>query len=280
MQRAVFFLTGCLVLMLCAPVYKTVVEKDYESQKIHDATLIIAPPINLTIDYFGNVKDEFGEGDPQKLIFKHFKEVLLKKLVDYSTFSSAAFDTFSMRSSFHQVKFEMGDAYGLTMDLPRDTTTITFAAITPDFILFLQDLAIGTERVDDSWGQNNDETSPLAQSVRCNYSRQLEGSFQNGAGTLAFQTGPMNFSPPPMPTPSIPMNFYSPPPKSKYLRYKCGFAFWDNRKHRVAAYGKIFSKSKADSYGLGMVEIIRIANWLEVDERFVQSLLWGTPFRR
>ena len=95
MQRAVFFLTVCLALMLCAPVYKTVVEKDYESQKIHDATLIIAPPINLTIDYFGNVKDEFGEGDPQKLIFKHFKEVLLKKLVDYSTFSSAAFDTFS-----------------------------------------------------------------------------------------------------------------------------------------------------------------------------------------
>jgi hypothetical protein len=274
MKQAAFFLTGCLALMSCAPVYKTVVEKDYESQKIHDATLIIAPPVNMTIDYFGNVKDEFGEGDPQKLILKHFKEAVLKKLVEYSTFSSVAFDTFAMRPSFHQVKFEMGDAFGLTIDLPGDTATIPFATMTPDFVLFLQDLAIGTESINDGSAYGNNETDQSPESGYCSYSRQA------AAGSFAFQTGAMNYGPPPMSSPMPQMFFYPSTPKSKYLRYKCGFAFWDNRKHRVAAYGKIFSKSKADSYGLGVVQIIRIANWQEIDDRFVQSILWGTPFRR
>ena len=192
---------------------------------------------------------------------------MLKKLIEYSTFSSVAFDTFAMRPSFHQVKFEMGDAFGLTIDLPRDTATIPFATMTPDFILFLQDLAIGTERVNDGSVFGKNETYQSPESGYCSY------SLQSAAGSF-------NYGPPPMSSPMPQMFFYPSTPKSKYLRYKCGFAFWDNRKHRVAAYGKIFSKSKADSYGLGVVEIIRIANWQEIDDRFVQSILWGTPFRR
>ena len=69
-------------------------------------------------------------------------------------------------------------------------------------------------------------------------------------------------------------------PKTKYLIYKCGFVFWDNRKHSVAVYGKILAKSKSEGHGLGMVQIVRLEHWQEIDDQFIAYLINGTPFSR
>jgi hypothetical protein len=273
MKRSMALLVLSLVFLSCAPKYETIVMKEYQGRRIDNASLVIALPIDMLVDYMGNVKDEFGEGDQNNLIIKHFKEKLLEQLKKQSSFSSAAFDSFSVRPAMQSRSFTTSDPYGLSVNLPSDTATIIFKSSNPDFILFIQDLRIGQESVqENSWGRAETGKWPVAGRENGRISTQAFSSYQGpGAAISGFQ--------PPVFTPTYnpPMYFYS-PPKTKYLRYKCNFAFWDNRVHNVVAYGKIFAKSKPDEYGMGMVSIVRMSNWVEIDYQFTRALLGQTPF--
>lgn len=224
MNRLTWSGLACLAVVSCVPTYKTIVTQEYESRKIKDVTLAIAPLNNVVVDYQGSVKDEFGDGDEQDLIIQHFKQTLVSKLRKESGFSSIAFDDYADAPKMANRHFDLNDAFSLELALPADSSAIRFASSTPDFILFLQDLSLGVEGLQDKGWEE--------------------------AGR-------------------------------KYLRYKCGFAFWDNRLHRLAAYGRIFAASYAEGYGYhDKVQIVTIENWNAVDRYFVYSLIGNTPFEK
>ena len=261
----------CL-LASCAPViYTTMVSKDFEGQKPSNASLCIAPFRNMVVDYNGSVTEEFGKGNQQQLIINHFTSTLSSNLKERSTFASVTFDTPTVPLSFKRFNFDIGDK--LTLDLPADTPTIAFKQGVPDFILFIQDLKIGTEDFDaDNIGYKVPEPSEPSD-VQSTSNEQETRMLINGKVPVFGYSPPVFYSP----TPMAPV--YQ-PPKDKYLRYTCGFAFWDNRKHSPAVYGRIMARSRSESHVLGMVQIIKIANWNEVDEKFITYLLKGTPFAK
>ncbi len=273
-MKCIYTLTVFFLIICCAPIYKNIVEKEYSQEKITGATLVIAPFRNLTVGYSGNVKDEFGEGNTKKLILEHFQKTLKTNMTDMSTFSNVIYDDYKEPYYIKPVKLEMGDIYDLYVKIPKDTTTFQFKTITPDFILFIQDLQIGTENLppDNMFGQNKSN-----QNIPSGYA---DNSFKvvNFSG---YQGVTLDFQPPGMSIPTPVHNMHNQTmPTDKYLRYKCGFFFWDNQKHKIVVYGKIFAKAKADSYGLGMVKIVRMTQWEQVDIKFINSLIRGTPFQR
>jgi hypothetical protein len=272
MSRFLCVAFGFLIACSCAPVYKTIVMQEYESKKIRDASLVIAPLGDVVVDYIGNVKDEFGAGDQQELILKHFREALVSSFKKEAGFSSVAFDNYATEPLLVQKKFDMGDAYDFFLNLPSDTNMIRFVSSTPDFVLFLQDVSIGIESFQEDrgwggWGFNGSYPDDPA-------------AFRSYSAFSGSSQGPLFQGPPPIYQPMPMMHSYYAPPRHKYLRYKCGFAFWDNRNHKLVVYGRIFAKSRAEGYGLDMVQIVRMENWNQVDYDFIRALVGNTPFDR
>lgn len=257
----------------CAPIYVSKLDSNYTGTKITDASLTIAPFDSITIDYAGNVREEFGEGDPKVLIKNHFDENLLNGLRNKSSFKDVVYDTFSVQPKFSGKSIDLGDAYKLRIRIPADTNQTTFQNSNPDFILFIQNLYIGTESVS-SWALHNRCEDTIVSSFVLNPEKNcLTGNYFGDNYIVNFQM-PMQiprFSPPNM------SYNYS---ETKYLRYKFNFYFWDNKKHQVVTCGRILSRSEAENHGLGMVQIIRMNNWLQIDEDVIMRLLESTPFRR
>ncbi len=260
-----FYLSIFMGLFTCAPVYKTVIMEEYNNETKLSGKLAIAPIKNLTIFYFGNVNDEFGEGNKYKLIKEHFLSNLTKQLEMKSTFSTIFFGTYKKRPNWKNTKFDMDDAYGLHLFLPSDTQTIQFNELKADYILFIQDAYIGT----DSRHSSNMDTQSKIYSSISNRDNQLSYLGNNFSGFT-----------PPSPTSSNNFKYMQFQQSKKYLVYKCGFAIWDNQKHRVIVYGKIDANIKAGQYGLGTVQIIRMQHWNSVDKQFGNSILIGTPFEK
>jgi hypothetical protein len=233
---------------------------DYHKKKIK-GSLVIAPVHNPTVSYFGNVKEEFGEGDKEELIINHFNTELVKRMKTKSTFHTIVYGTYKKTPVLKKTKFQTDDVYDVHLYMPEDTSTIEFEEIVPDYILFLEDLYIGTERALNEY-KINEQISPVAVSF-------------NSMTYLLQSQFPSVGAPPPINTFN---NYYFSQPKNTYLLYKCGFAYWDNKNHNVVAYGKIQARSRADSYGMGMVSIVRKQNWMEIDDWFVRNLLNNTPF--
>ena len=278
MKHRAAFVVLSVAFLSCAPKYETIVMKEYQARKIPNASLVVAPIVNLVVDYVGNVKDEFGEGNQEELIIKHFRDKLLQGLREESLFSRVGFDSFAKQPAMGECSFTTSDNYGLSLSIPSDTATINFASSTPDFILFIQDLYIGKVSLQENgpWGWSREETStiPVAMPDEKYGLPPAALSYKElNASWSGFQ--PPVYTPPYNP----PMFFYS-PPKTPYLRYKCEFAFWDNHLHKVVAYGKIFAKSQLETYGLGMVNVARMSNWNDIDYQLVRALLGQTPFDR
>lgn len=88
----VLVIFSIMLVTSCAPTYKTMVMRKYSKGKIVKASLIIAPFNNEPyISYFGKLTEEFGEGDENELILKHFKEALVENMRKMSTFSYIGF---------------------------------------------------------------------------------------------------------------------------------------------------------------------------------------------
>jgi hypothetical protein len=252
----------------CAPIYVSKLDSNYTDTKINGASLTIAPVDSITIDYLGNVKDEFGEGDQKVLIRNHFNENLLNGLRNKSTFNDIVYDIYSEQPRFSGKSLDLGDAYKLHIRIPADSNQITFENSEPDFILFIQNLFIGTES-DPSWALHNKHEDNLVSSLYPE-ENSLTANFYGNNSNVYYQM------PMPMPKPSytyMPYNTYS---TTKYLRYKFNFYFWDNKKHQIVTYGRVLARSQAQ----GMIQIIRMGNWLEIDEDVISRLLECTPFRR
>ncbi len=252
-------LSVIIISFSCAPVYQTITMPDYHNQKLK-GSLVIAPIHNRTVSYFGNVKEEFGEGDKEELIINHFNKKLISNMKIKSTFHTVIYGTYKKTPVLKKTTFQTDDVYDVHLYMPEDTSTIEFEEIVPDYVLFLEDLYIGTERASNEY-KIDEQVSPLTVGFN--------------SGTPLMQNQFSSVSTPPINTFN---NFYFSQPKNTYLLYKCGFAFWDNKNRTVVAYGKILARSQADSYGMGMVGIVRKQNWMENDGWFVRNLLNNTPF--
>jgi TonB family protein len=211
-----------------ATIYNTYVEKEYSPVAPLTGTLVIVPLTSTIVDYSGNVKDEFGEGDYKLLIRRHFNEMIIAKMREMSRFTSVAFDSFARPPRMSEKKFTIRRRKHISIVLPDETEPIRFKTSTPDFILFVQNLHIGTE------------TDPAPAFAM--------GSM-SGYGT-----------------------------SDRYLRYECEFAFWDNQKNRVVAYGRAKARSSGEIYMGGMFQAVTSENWRDVDDQLVRILLGKTPF--
>jgi hypothetical protein len=188
-----------------------------------------------------------------------------------SSFKDVICDNYSEQPKLSEKSLDLGDVYKLHIKIPADSDQITLQNSNPDFILFIQNLYIGTES-DPSWSLHNRYEGNIVSSLypegNC-----LTANFYGNNSNVNYQM--------PMPIPKFsPPNTYYNYSETKYLRYKFNFYFWDNKKHRVVTYGRILSRSQAENHGLGMVQIIRMNNWLEIDEDVILRLLDWTPFRK
>lgn len=230
-----------LSLISCAPAFLSKTVDTYAQKKIIGKRLAIAPFNNTPfIEYSGSVKEEFGEGDKEELILKHFKEALVTNIRDLSTFSEVRFDTFTATPKLDTSKFDMGDIYKVKIALPADTNTIRFTVIEADFILFFQDLTLGTFHTG---------------------TPGMTGMWVGGG----FGQAPMYVG-------------GSVGTSKKNLGYEGTFAIWDNVNHTVVTYGRIKSTVEAESYVF--VDIIRMEHWDRIDRDFASDLLKGSPFAR
>jgi hypothetical protein len=256
----------------CSPIYTSKLDSNYTGNKITDVSLTIAPVDSITVDYMGNVKDEFGDGDKTVLIENHFKETLSKELKEESLFKDVVYDNYSGQPKFSGKSYDLGGANKLRINIPIDSNQINFQNSNPDIILFIQDLYIGTD-YHSSWSlhNTNEDNIVSSSSIYPGKNSLTENFYGNNTG-INYQM--------PISIPNPGFNMFLGTPKSKYLSYKFKFFFWDNKRHRIVTYGRILSKSKAEDHALGIVQIIRIDNWNEIDRDMIFRLLDSTPFKK
>ena len=235
----IFFI---VLLLSCAPTYKTIVKRKYSKGKIVQVSLIIAPFNNEPyVSYFGDVTDEFGEGEENELILKHFKDALKENLRQMSTFSSIDYAEYETQPVLDTVFFNPEDMRKFRMALPKESTILNFKGAKADFVLFFQDLTFGTY-------QSREPGYMGGRGVGVGIGVGVGVGSTLGIGTSSGK---------------------------KNLRYEGKFAVWDNRKGRVAVYGRIKTETQS-----GFLNIINMEHWEEIDHQFATDLLYGTPFMR
>lgn len=212
------FLFFMLYFMSCTPIYKTMVVDKYTKGKIPGAALVIASFINEPyVSYLGDVTEEFGEGNENELIIKHFKEALVENLRQMSTFSTIRYADYETRPILDTVVFDPEDMRKFRMVLPKESTKLSFKNAKAHFVLFIQDLTLG---------------------IRLTREPGYMGGRGIGIG-IGAGVGPSMY--------------VGRPASKKNLRYEGKFAIWDNINGRAAVYGRI--KAETQSKFFNIIEI-------------------------
>ncbi len=257
--------TLCIVMFFtCVPSFTLIIAPDYQGKSISGASLCIAPYRNLKINYSGDVTNELGTGDKNQLILDHFNHILSEGLQTFSTFKSWKFAALDNNAHLEKFRLNTNDGFKMNIHLPvNHNTVIRSEGETPDYILFIQDLFLGTEKVEDGaigsggWGSIQPDGENQPTNIYSWHTQQFQMS-----------PSPGNFN-------QVNSVFFK--PKHKYLSYRGKFVFWNNRSHKAAVYGRIYVQSRGEG---GLVKYITKNNWDDVDRRFVQKLLFGTPFEK
>lgn len=203
-----------LFLLFCTPMYKTIVVDKYSKGKITGAALVIAPFIDEPyVSYLGDVTEEFGEGNENELIIKHFKEALVENLQKMSTFSMIQYADYESQPVFDTITFEPEDMRKFRMALPKESTKLSFKNAKAHFVLFIGDLTLGT------------------------YLTREPGYIGGGRGIgIGIGAGPSMY--------------VGRPASKKTLRYEGTFAVWDNINGRVAVYGRIKAETQSQFFNV------------------------------
>jgi hypothetical protein len=140
-----FFVLGLIssIIVSCAS-YRNVALPGYDKKKISGKTLVIAPYSNRpSIDYSGNVKPEFGKGNKDTLIYCHFSETFPRCIEKYSSFSSVRHDAFTSQLELVKRLYMFGSD-SVFLLLPKDGSFVSTKNGNADFVLFMQDITLGT----------------------------------------------------------------------------------------------------------------------------------------
>ena len=176
-----------LSLAACAP--KGYVMPGYEQQNFQGQTLVVAPlersPI---IDNPSDVADDLGEGVVEDIYANFFRSMFPDSLEAVSAFATVLVAEYAEVPTLESRSLDLEKGAQMGIKLPASGTTVTFEGVTPDVVLFVEDLR--TERTEGS--------APTM---------VVGGGMQGGS--------------------------------SPKLRHAVEYAYWDNDKGDVIAYGKL-----------------------------------------
>ncbi len=132
----------------------------YETKSL---TLAIAGPIGTTeIEYkFGSVENEFGKGDPEKLIFDYFSNKFPEVISKKYEFKEVKRDIAKEKQKIKWLKLSVGDSI-VNFLIPNTESPIEFNTFKPDIILFLEDLVISGKGVNIIYSSNVGGAYPYA----------------------------------------------------------------------------------------------------------------------
>jgi hypothetical protein len=202
-------LVGIVAFLGCSPRYTSLTTADYQGKQVGASSLVIAPFTSApSIQYMGNLENEFGQGDPEQLILDHFKtDVMTRKIYRHCIFGDVKFGEYLAAPKLSEKIFDLGDMFKLHVSLPDSGTTLEFEGIAPnpEFVLFLQDVDLGTD--------------------------------------LESRSAPGHFVPTGAPGGGMMMVGGS--RAQKVLCFKADFAFWDNTLGRVVTFGRIKASQDA-----------------------------------
>jgi hypothetical protein len=92
---------------------------------------IVIPDSVIHVEYKGNVKDEFGEGNMDSLIRVNVKNMLVERVIKKTYFGNAWLDQFS--SPFQTVEKKLAD--GFYIRIPKDTPATLLSKSNTDYVL-------------------------------------------------------------------------------------------------------------------------------------------------
>jgi hypothetical protein len=101
---------------------------------------IVIPDSVILVDYKGNVKDEFGEGNMDSLIRANVKAILLDRVIKKTCFKNARLDQFS--SPFQTVEKKLAD--GFYIGIPKDTLAEMLSKSNADYVLSVYKMNISS----------------------------------------------------------------------------------------------------------------------------------------
>ncbi len=136
---------GCVLMIGCSST-KIFVEQDYQDKRIKDASIaVVVMDKDPEIRYSGNVEPEFGPGNKNNLILDYFSRRIPELLPQKATFKEVL-DAKSIQPEPSSVtsKGKQGSpTYGYS--IPAQGTQFLLSGNAPDFVLFIDNLYIGTE---------------------------------------------------------------------------------------------------------------------------------------
>lgn len=139
MKKLIILILGMLLLIGCTTTYYT--SPEYRNRKIPGKTLGIF--IN---EYFASntqdVKDDLGEGDPQKVLGAYLDNVLPEFAMKYSNINESGVVIKTDLSNLQETKLEINSENKIYVNMPEKGEAFKTDSTYYDYILVIDDLNI------------------------------------------------------------------------------------------------------------------------------------------
>jgi len=139
MRKLIILIAIMLLLLGCTTTYYTAPE--YRNRKIPGKTL----GIFINEYYVSNtqdVKDDLGEGDPQKVFRDYLSNVLPQQATHYSNLNESGFVEKTDRSNLKETRLEINSENKIYVHMPEKGEAFKTDLTHYDFILVIDDLSI------------------------------------------------------------------------------------------------------------------------------------------
>jgi hypothetical protein len=130
------------LFMACTP--RFVINKSPSVYDYRSKILAIAEiSENVSINYVGNVENEFGPGAPEALIPKYLHGAIARSLKEKALFKDVVACRYSRPPVFHRIPLKLNGEQ-LDVSVPEDLRQVEFSGCQPDIILFLTEAHLNT----------------------------------------------------------------------------------------------------------------------------------------
>jgi hypothetical protein len=150
MKKIITIVSFAALFISCGDIETTIVRSQAYSFANKNASPTLAICISdekPSIDYTGNVEDEFGKGETNDLIWAFFKDQLAKDIKQNSIFSSITYDKLSRQPPTQARTVKVDNKGDVSFTLPVDGDAVAIETTSPDVVLFLDKIII-TSKLD------------------------------------------------------------------------------------------------------------------------------------
>jgi hypothetical protein len=243
---------------------------------------IVLADASISVDYMGDVKNEFGIGNMKSLIKSNVKAILYHNLVKNAAFHDIWFDQLSTECSKEALP-PAGDSRMESKYAPPANSNIALVNRPADYVLLFYGLAIVSHGGVSPFGLLENSTVRLAEArefpgtpaAPCQAPgpdasgfAEYSGSFEQAPGFD--QALPIAQYPMPVPTMNTQMNntSYFSPSFSKDLSVSARFVLWDVKQRCPIVHG--FTKNTVSGY------FTNYDNWKDIVDKTVSEILGRT----